>query len=74
VFIEDKSMSNVAIDAASSILSGKAVDGLTSGFNKAVKSDLSSNAAVTSAPNKTPLILPTDAIRVKKPVFPILPQ
>jgi hypothetical protein len=124
---DNKSLSSVVVDAASSILSGKAINGLTSNFNKAITSDLSSNAVATltketkaamkqavatvnstsvltganavadyvgkttagqskevigsstkrgtvSAPNKDPLILPTDAIQVNKPILPILPQ
>jgi RHS repeat-associated protein len=42
-----KSVANTAIDAASSVVPGKAVDNVTSSFNKAVSSDLSSNAAAT---------------------------
>ena len=43
----EKSLTNVAIDAAASVLPGKAVDGLTSGFNKAVTSDLTASSVST---------------------------
>jgi RHS repeat-associated protein len=43
----DKSVMNAAIDVASSVLPGKAVDGLTSSFNKIVTSDLTAASAAT---------------------------
>jgi hypothetical protein len=43
----EKTMTNAAIDVAASVFPGKAVNGLTSNFNKAISSDLSSNAAAT---------------------------
>ncbi|MDI9604174.1 MAG: RHS repeat-associated core domain-containing protein, partial [Bacteroidota bacterium] len=44
---ENKSITNAAIDAVSSVVPGKVVDNVTSGFNKAVSSDLGSSAAAT---------------------------
>ena len=44
---EEKSITNAAIDAVSSVVPGKVVDNVTSGFNKAVSSDLGSSAAAT---------------------------
>ena len=41
----EKSITNAIIDAAASVLPGKVIDGATSGFNKAISSDLSSNTA-----------------------------
>ncbi|RGN32270.1 RHS repeat-associated core domain-containing protein, partial [Bacteroides oleiciplenus] len=43
----DKPISKVAIDAIASFIPGKVVDNVTSGFNKAVGSDLSSSTAAT---------------------------
>ena len=47
VLTGEKTVFSATIDAAASILPGKAVDGVTSSFNKAVSSDLSSNTAAT---------------------------
>ena len=44
---EKKSYGKIIIDAAFSYIPGKAVDNLTSGFNKAIDSDLSSSVAAT---------------------------
>ena len=41
----EKSVTNAVVDAAASVLPGKVVDGVTSGFNKAISGDLSSNTA-----------------------------
>ena len=43
----EKTIINAAIDISSSVLPGKAVDGITSGFNKAVTSDLTATSAAT---------------------------
>ena len=43
----EKAIINAAIDISSSILPGKVIDGITSGFNKAVVSDLSATSAAT---------------------------
>ena len=43
----EKSVMNTIIDATASVLPGKAVDGATSSFNKAVSTDLSSKTAAT---------------------------
>jgi len=44
---DQKPASNIVIDAAAAILPGKAIDGITSTFNKAVTSDLTVAAAAT---------------------------
>ena len=44
---ENKSITNTAIDAVSSVIPGKVVDNVTSGFNKSVTFDLGSSAAAT---------------------------
>jgi RHS repeat-associated protein len=44
---ENKSITSTAIDALSSVVPGKVVENVTSSFNKAVSSDLGSNAAAT---------------------------
>ena len=47
VLTDDKNFTNAVIDATSSFLPGKAIDGVTSGFNKAVTSDLAATSAAT---------------------------
>ncbi|MPM39692.1 hypothetical protein SDC9_86326 [bioreactor metagenome] len=44
---DNKSITNATIDAVSSVVPGKVVDNATSGFNKAVSSDIGSSAAAT---------------------------